>query len=248
MSLQRGPFRQGSAADVSTGSGYYDFTYDAIALAGELNATAAGWDPFISDLALLAAGPADPTLGVDDAALAISIAAGQRLATLPNLDAVIDAFNVADPLLAIAIGFAPAAAWSTPTAPFAPADPTQTLLTPTIDQGGYNPSVTGVVGGVSTSARPAVTLQNLTRVGELNFVVGDTYLLNVFGAPGQEVSVDGQHDGVPFPRAVFGTTDPQGNYGVSGIEGPDAIGGWLENWYIGGQLVETFNFIVSPGN
>lgn len=246
MPLQPGPFLQGSQADVAIPPGNYDFTDDGLALAAQLQAIASGWDSFFLDLGNLAAEPLDPTLGIDDAALIGEIAYEQGIATLPVIDAIVTAISSTDLLFIAATSFAPMAAWTDPTLPFVPPDPTQTIVVPTVPLGDYNPVINANVGGPASGAPPSVTLQNTTRVGSLNFVVGDSFLVNVIGTPGQAVSVDAVFNGVDLGMTQMGTTDSQGNFGLSGVEGPAQVGGWLENWYVGGQLVATFSFIVSP--
>ena len=246
-SLQPGPFLMGTQADVTIAPGNYGFTADAEALSGELLGISADWDSFVGDLGILAAGPADPTLGIDDGALLIELANEGSRATLPELTIVIDDLSTADSLLGIAIGFAPTAAWTNPTMPFVPPDPNATIVVPTIPLGDFNPNITGIVGAPPGTATRTVTLQNLTRVGSLAFVVGDTFLATATGNPGDSVSVDGILNGMDFGQNVLGTILPSGVYTLSGVEGPDAVGSWVENWYVGGVLVATFSFIVSPG-
>lgn len=246
MSLQPGPFLIGIPDGWPFKSGTYDFTDDAEQLGGELSVTADGWGAFIDDLANLAAGPADPTLGIDDALLLQEIANETQLATLPDLEIVFEALDTAGSLLGIALGFAPAAAFVDPTMPFVPPDPNATIVVPTIPLTAYNPTITGVVGGPAGPTLPYVQLSNLTRVGSLNFVVGDSFFVHVNGPPNQPVAVDGVLNGVDFGQNVLGTTDGNGIYSLSGVEGPDAIGSWVENWYVGGVLSQTFSFLVSP--
>jgi hypothetical protein len=93
-----------------------------------------------------------------------------------------------------------------------------------------------------------VTLQNLTRVGSQSPVVGDTVLVSVASTPGQQVSVESSLNGVDLGTTVMGTTDAYGNWSTSAVEGPEDVGGWVENWYVGGQLVQSFSFVVSPGS
>jgi hypothetical protein len=246
--LQPGPFLQGSQADVAIAPGNYDFTDDAIGLAGQLAQISADWDAFMVDLPILAAGPADPTLGIDDAAILNAIANQEAIASFPSLDAIVAAVDTTDTLLGIAIAFAPAAAWTNPTTAFVPPDPNATILAPTVPIGDYTPNITGIVSGAPSPTLPSITLQNITRVGSLNFVVGDTFLLTVAANPGQVVSGDGIQNGVDLGTAVFGTTMADGTFSLSGVEGPEEVGSWLQNWYLDGQLVQTFSFIVSPGN
>jgi hypothetical protein len=247
-SLQPGPFLQGKQADVAITPGVYDFTDDALVLSGEILAFYHDWDAFMVDLPNLAAGPVDPTMGIHDAVLLPEIANETQLATLPELDTVVTEMSSAFSLLNIAIGFAPAAAWTNPSTPFVPPDPSATILVPTIPLTNFNPSITGVIGGPPGPGSATVALSNLTRVGSLSFTVGDTFLVNVKGPPNQPVAVDGILNGAPFARNTVGTTDAAGNFALSGTEGPAAVGSWIENWYVGGVLVQTFNFIVSPGS
>lgn len=246
MPLQPGPFLQGSQADVAIPPGNYDFTDDGLALGSELSAIAVGWDGFLIDLEDLALEPVDPTLGIDEAGLIQELAYEQGIATLPAIDAIVTAINSTDLLFIAATSFAPAAAWTDPTLPFVPPDPTQTIVVPTVPIGDYNPLINSTVGGGPSGSLPSVTLQNTTRVGSLNFVVGDSFLVNVIGTAGQQVSADGTLNGEPLGLTQFGTIDNQGNFAISGTMGPQHEGAWLQNWYVAGQLVSTFSFIVSP--
>ena len=246
MPLQPGPFLQGSQADVAIPPGNYDFTADALTLGSQLGTIAIGWNSFLTDLEDLAQEPIDPTLGIDEAGLIQELAYEQGIADLPALDAVLTAINTTDLLFIAATSFAPAAAWTDPTLPFVPPDPTQTIVVPTVPIGDYNPLINSTVGGAPGGSLPSVTLQNTTRVGSLNFVVGDSFLVNVVATAGQPVSVDAVFNGADLGKAQMGTTDGQGNLALSGVEGPDQVGGWLENWYVGDLLVSTFSFIVSP--
>lgn len=238
----------GTQADVTLQPRPYDFTDDAIALSDELTAISIDWEAFMLDLPNLAAEPIDPTLGIDDPLIILDLANEMKLASLPSLDLAIAAFNVADPLLAIAIGFAPAAAWTDPPTAFVPPDPSAPILVPTVPPGDYIPNVSGTVGAPPAASGPTVTLQNVTRVGSLNFVEGDTFLLVVTAAPNLQVTSDGTFNGVPYPSVTFGATGADGILRLSGVEAPEDVGAWLENWYVGGQLVTTFSFLVTPGN
>jgi hypothetical protein len=246
MPLQPGPFLQGTKADVTVQPGVYDFTDDALNVGSELNGITDGWNPFILDLGNLATEIIDPTLGLDDAVLIQALANQQQIATMPIIDSIVAALDATDTLFIAAIGFAPAAAWSDPTAPFTPPDPTQTLVVPTVPIGEYNPLINGVVGGPVGPQLPSVSLSNVTRVGSIGFTVGDTFLVTVNGTPGQVITADGTLNGVPLGTTTMGTINTQGAWALSGVEGPDAVGAWLQNWYVDGKLVMTFNFIVSP--
>jgi len=246
MDLQPGPFLQGNVADVAVTRGVYDFTDDALTLAGELTAIYHDWDAFMLDLPNLAVGPADPTLGIDETSLLDEIANETALAEFPDLDSIANSLGISNILFAAAYSFAPAAAFSVPTDQFNPPDPNATIVVPQIPVSEYTPDVTGLVGQPATSNANSITLQNVTRVGQQNFVVGDTFQVTVTGAANQPVTLTGSQNGVDFGTANVGSTDGNGNFTLSGVEGPDAVGSWIENWFIGGVLVATFSFIVAP--
>jgi hypothetical protein len=246
MDLQPGPFLQGNVADVAVTGGVYDFTDDAIGLADELNALYHDWDAFMLDLPILAAGPADPTLGIDDVGLIDEIDREATIANFPDIDSLGSALNLGYTLLGAAVTFAPAAAWSTPTSQFSPPDPNATIVVPKIPVSLYTPDVTGLVGQPSTSGGTTISLQNVTRVGQQNFVVGDTALITVQAQPGQQVAWDPIQNGNDRGMAVLGTTGSDGSWKFQGTIGPDQVGQWLENWFVGGKLIATFSFIVVP--
>lgn len=246
--LAPGPFRPGAQSSVAIQPGTYDFTSDALTLAGQLQGIASGWDAFLFDLADLATQPADPTAGFNYGAMLVGVQTGQQLATLPSLDGAMQAATTAGALLSIATSFAPAAAWTNPTAPFVPPDPTQTIVVPTIPIGEYNPTINGSVGGGAAGGPATVSLSNLTRVGSTNFFVGDSFLITVVASGVQQISVDGYFNSVPLPYLLLGSTDSQGDYALSNVMGPDNVGAWLENYYVAGQLIATFSFIVSPAS
>ncbi|HLJ76890.1 MAG TPA: hypothetical protein VKT75_05730 [Acidobacteriaceae bacterium] len=246
MDLQPGPFLQGTIADVTPEKGVYDFLSDAEVLFDQLILASDDWDAFLNDLPNLAAGPADPTLGIDDVGLLNEIANQTAIAAFPDVDSLTDSLGIAGTLFGAAFAFAPAAAFSVPTDSFNPPDPNATIVVPKIPIGEYTPDVTGLVGTPATTGALSITLQNVTRVGQQNFVVGDTFQVNASGPPNSEVTITGTQNGNDFGTANVGQTDSQGNFTLSGVEGPDAVGQWVENWFIGGQLVATFMFIVAP--
>ena len=246
MDLQPGPFLQGTPADVSVQPGLYDFTDDALALAGELTAVYHDWDAFMLDLPTLAAGPDDPTLGVADPGLIDEILNETDIANLLVVDELSNFVMIGSVLLGAAVSFAPSAAWSAPSASFNPPDPNAKIVSPLIDVNQYTPNVTGLVGTPGVSAGGSVQLQNLTRVGQQNFVVGDTALITVVGTPGATVSWDPIQNGQDLGAADLGQTDTLGKWSLQGVIAPESVGSWTESWFIDDVLIVTFSFIVVP--
>ncbi|MFZ1009332.1 MAG: hypothetical protein WAN65_20995, partial [Candidatus Sulfotelmatobacter sp.] len=70
----------------------------------------------------------------------------------------------------------------------------------------------------------------------------------VTAAPGQDVSGDGIFNGVDLGTTDFGTTQANGIFMLRGVMAPDAVGSWLQIWYVDGEIVQTFSFIVGPGS
>lgn len=248
MPLQPGPFLQGSTADVTVPPGNYDFTDDAVALANQLTGIAAGWESFMDGMNFLSDLPLDFTYGIDTFAVTTALNTQQTQAFFPELDTLVNDMGPGLTLLTAAISFAPAAAWTTPTASFVPPDPTQTIVVPTVPLGLYDPTITTPVGGTGTATTPSVTLQNLTRVGSQNFTVGDRFLLTVRGNPGQTVTIDAVKDGQALGSSTLGTIPAIGEFAITSVEGPDDVGAWLENLYVDGVNIATWAFIVSPSS
>jgi hypothetical protein len=246
MDLQPGPFLFGTVADVAVQPGVYDFTDDAIALSDQLTAIYHDWDDFLEDLPYLAEGPVDPTLGIDELGLIDEINSELVIAEFPELNTLADALGLSGTLFGAAYAFAPAAAFTVPTDQFNPPDPSATIVVPKVPVSEYTPDVTGLVGAPTSTGNYTIILSNQTRIGQQNFVVGDTFQVNASGPPNSPVTITGSQNGVDFGTVNVGSTDSNGVFMLSGTEGPDAVGQWIENWSIGGQLVATFQFIVAP--
>lgn len=246
MPLQPGAFLQGSQADVTVTPGVYDFTDDALTLAGQLLAISAGWGPFILDLENFAAESADVGLGVDLDGILQDLAAQSTVVSLPGLSDVYDGWNSAGGMLLDAVSFAPAQAWSDPGAPFTPPDSALTLAVPTINPGAYVPAPNQTVGAYSGGAPTAVTLFNSTRVGSQNFTVGDEFDIVALGKPYDDVQVDATFNGTDLGRYDYGQMNSDGQLFIHGVMGPENEGVWSQQWYVAGQLLASFNFVVSP--
>ncbi len=245
MPLQPGPFRLASAADVAITPGVYDFSDDAAVLQGQLGGIGAGWDSMILDLESFAAAPWDVELGLDlDGMLSISDVYSGVLPPSTLGDAVAGWFDAQD-LLTAAVTFAPVQAWTDPGAAFVPPDSSLTLVAPTIDPAAFAPAQNTVVGQSTEGANPAVGLFNTTRIGAQNFTVGDQLEVVALGKAGADLFVASSLNGEKLPDVDYGAIDTTGQMFIQVTIGPEAVGVWAQQWYIDGQLLGNFNFVVT---
>jgi hypothetical protein len=100
----------------------------------------------------------------------------------------------------------------------------------------------------SQSGKPlGVTLQNATGTSNTQFRVGDSFRLVVTGPANAQVTGSSQHDGKGGGAAPFGSTDASGTAIITGTMTPDTVGGWVEQWYVGGQSAGSVSFsVVAP--
>lgn len=104
--------------------------------------------------------------------------------------------------------------------------------------------------GSSSSAPPAgrplgVTLQNASGGSNSQFRVGDTFRLVITGPANVQVTGSSQHDGRSGAAAPFGNTDSTGQAVITGTMTPDTVGGWVEQWFVGGQNAGSVSFSVA---
>ena len=77
---------------------------------------------------------------------------------------------------------------------------------------------------------------------------GDTWTISITGAqPNSPVTTSGVDPGHSFSNQAFGQTDGAGNWSLSGTIDPSLVGGWTENWMVGGQSVGVISFTVLAG-
>lgn len=248
MPLAPGPFLQAPQSDVAVQPGVYDFTDDALALAAQFNSNLSGWDSFTDGLTALATDPLDDlTDGSIDAVVA-AVGAGIAMATLPSIDSVVTAYGLADAQLNIAIAFAPVQAWADPPAPFIPPGNVLNIAPLSVPAGAFTPG-NYLPASAGVPGAPTVTLLNVTRGGQNNFVVGDQFsVVGTGGTPGQAVTVDGVQNGQDFGVSSWATLDGTGSFASQGTMAPGNVGAWQEYWYFDGVLVAQLNFIVTSGN
>lgn len=92
-----------------------------------------------------------------------------------------------------------------------------------------------------------VTLQNASGGSNTQFRVGDAFRLVVTGPANSQVTGSSQHDGQGGAPSPFGSTDSSGQAVITGAMTPDTVGGWVEQWYVGGQNAGSVSFsVVAP--
>jgi len=101
---------------------------------------------------------------------------------------------------------------------------------------------------VSATGLPlGVTLQNASGGSNTQFNVGDTFRLVVTGPANSQVTGSSMHDGKGGGSAPFGSTDSSGRAVITGTMTADTVGGWVEQWYVGGQNAGSVSFsVVAP--
>lgn len=247
MPQVQGPFIPQPDSSLGFEPGGYDFTDFAGDGMADAQVNFDGFDQTLLIIEALAAEPEDPLAGLGIEDLVLNIASVDLDEGSLGLPAIDNALSIGIGQYAIASSFAPAAAWADPPAPFVPPDAALQLTTPTVPVNGYYPPATGIVGVNSTTGSPSLDLGNTTRIGQVNFVVGDNFFIAANGKPGDEVTCQAIFNGQPLGLADFGACDSRGLFTLAGTMGPDQVGVWHEDWYIAGQLVISFNFLVTSG-
>lgn len=245
MPFQPGPFHQLASVDVNLTPGVYTYTADATDLAAQLGSVTAGWSAAIADLTNLSLEPADISIGIDIDGIIRDIGYQAAGLVTPDLDIIDQGWASGSTQLNAATAFAPPQAWADPGEPYTPPGSVLTLAVPTVNPNAFVPAQNFTVGATTEGLSPAVGLYNTTRVGAQNFTVGDNFTLIALGDPGQEVTVNAIFNGVQLPAADFGTIDSTKQLFITGTMPPENAGVWREDWSIAGQLVASFNFVVS---
>jgi hypothetical protein len=247
MGLAPGPFLNVRFLKTAIEPGVYDFTDDALTLQGELDAIAAEWQPVVDWLTVAATGSGDiDPLGELDGVL-LDIAPTGRGPTSVLSGDVLTGMVSASAALDAAIAFAPVQAWSDPGAPYVPPDSALTLVVPQLPPGAFIIAPNLTVSGFTQGGPPSISLDNTTRFGAPNFTVGDQFRLLATGKPGQRLTVVSTLNGKPWPFGDYGPLPADGQLELDGTMGPDAVGAWSQQWFIGDQLLASFNFLVTPG-
>lgn len=246
MGLAPGPFFPATVDATGATPGVYDFTADALAVQGQIQAITDSWGPSIGDMINLSQEAVDVDLVVDLDAVLADLVTGSAQIPLSEMSTVANDWTTADGALGAALSFAPAQAWSDPPSAYVPPDNVLTLSVPQINPNAFVTAPNTTVGANSGGVEPFVGLYNLTRVGALNFVSGDQTEVVILGALGADVTVLSTLNGESLPAADFGPIDSTGQMFILATQGPASVGVWSQQWFVGGVLLGSFNFIVSP--
>lgn len=85
---------------------------------------------------------------------------------------------------------------------------------------------------------PQVQLSNQSRPGALDFTVGETFTLVVYGEPNQPVTVSSTHEDKPVAMTAMGSTDPLGYLNLKGKMSVGDVGYWIQTWRVAGEQAQ----------
>jgi hypothetical protein len=91
-------------------------------------------------------------------------------------------------------------------------------------------------------------LENLSRPGAADFLVGERWRVTVTGPPGQPVAIQSAtQNGQSRGSTTYGATNASGGFTLEGAMTPDAQGTWTEVWSVGGRAAAPFSFkVITP--
>lgn len=95
----------------------------------------------------------------------------------------------------------------------------------------------------SATAPTTAVLSNTSRPGQ-SFQVGDSWSLQITGAPNSPVSDAATQNGQSLGSTPYGSTDGNGNFSLTGTFTSATAGTWSEAWTVGGVAAPTLNFTV----
>ena len=253
MPLAPGPFVLQSPANVAVELQTFNYTGLVEESWSEIDVLTLGMDALFTVLEVVANAPADPVpdISLDDM-LSVAVALGTN-DFAPEYDDMVGAVVDGGAQLSAAVSSAPPQAFLPPTLPYNPVIPGLVFAPPTIPPGAFVPGnlPTGTPQptsptGPTTNWPRQLSLINLSVFGAANFSVGQDFQVTATGAPGEAVIVSGTFNGQTFAPVTEGTIDAAGNFVLNGSMPPENVGNWHEVWTIGGQVVATFDFLVSP--
>lgn len=246
-----GPFKLQDESNVGTAADSYNFTQDVIDQLSELDTIGGGWDSLLIGLGNVGLEPLDPFPEIDLNAAMDLVNVYSQATLIPEFLDVLSSIGEADQGLANAIAFAPAEAWQDAPAPFVAPLPAQILSIPEIPPDLINFNVTGAVGGGPQGPGPTgtipgatVSLNNITAFGNANFTLGDTIQVIVTGGVGLPVRMQAWLNGVDLGMSDLGVIGGDGTWTFTGQLGPEAVGVWTEDWWVGLGKTASFNFVV----
>ena len=192
----------------------------------------------------------DWLLPVDAAILeaAEGLETDQEVADLAELQSAELAGAEMDDLVTAAYAELPSEAWQEVPAPY----------TPPAEVGGFTvdeqfgttiPAGTGAgAGAIAPYYGPGRDwIINLSRPDSAEFYVGDRWRIIAAGRPGAGVWLHAWQNGTDLGTATLGSTNEYGNFVLEGSMGPETVGDWQEEWYVGDeQLQPILTFNVYP--
>ena len=108
------------------------------------------------------------------------------------------------------------------------------------------PGQTGIHLSVTPPDGYTFTIINLNQYGAAAFSVGDQFRVDLTGPAGVKVSILASHDGVSLGTIQVGLVKDDGTFTLTGYESPTEVGAWVEEWFVGNQLVAIAEFSVLP--
>lgn len=273
MGYQPGPLVLQSAGNVGITTTDYNFAGDVDDQLHELGTTPAGWGYFLDDATLLMGESSDPFPDVDLDAAMQTIHAYSDTAALLGTIGMAQALAVANVQLGQAVGFAPAEAWTDSGAPFVPPVPAEIVGVPYIPPDSLSFRVIGTVSGgagggsvvvvpvIPPGGLPAtggsvpvvapvgitvttVSLLNLSQYGLPNFRVGDQFQVTALGPIRKRVEVHSVQGGTDLGTGHVGDTDDAGKFVLTGTMDESSAGIWHQDWFVGGALIQSFDYVV----
>lgn len=245
MALERGPFRKIPDSAVPTGAEIFDnetwVTAQLADVPGALDDIAAAID-IIAALDL-----SDFAPEMDDQLVDVLIGQGSDwVGVFLNTGDQIDGAAIqGDSDFADALNAAPEGTWEDQPQFFTP--PAGTTATAPPGGVGVPPAgQTGIHFSVTNPPGYTLTLINNSQYGANSFSVGDQFLLQATGPAGADVSVLSDLNGASLGQTTVGQVKNDGTFTLSGYESPTEVGTWVQEWYIGNQLVAIVDFSVLP--
>ena len=186
---------------------------------------------------------------MDDGLVDVLISQGADWVTVLETagDAIDGAAIISDSYFADALNAAPEGTWSADPPLFVPPGGLD-LPAPSGGTGIPAPGQTGIHLSVTPPDGYTFTLTNTTAFGANAFTVGDTWVVSLTGPAGAAVSVTSEQNGVALPSNTVGAVANDGTFTLTSAMGPTEVGAWVEEWFVGKQLVAIADFSVLPSS
>src|SRR5438270_4733872 len=247
MPLRPGPLTLQHPAALDLTPGQYTFTDLTDSSLAEVDAIGAQIDGSVSELMTEAAAPADPSPDFDFASGWQTVDNG-TLTAIATIQAGMDAcaFRMVVNITA-AISYAPAEAWQPAPDPYVPPDNGFNLgMQPDQTAGGPTRGWSSSIYTIPTPPGYTFAILNLTQYGGSQFTETDKRDIRASGPPLADVTVHAWKDAADLGTELLGQTDEYGYFEQTGEFQIGDAGAWIEDWFVGGTLVQHLQFIVLP--